>query len=73
MRDRTPDEEDAVRLVLDAMTDEVHASLCGCRVYPDACASQDDYRRDNLVHVLTYAEAALDAALALGWKPPDNG
>lgn len=60
----------AVTLVLDAMTDELHESLCHCVDYPEGCKSRSDYRRDNLVHNLTYAEAALEMALKMGWAPP---
>lgn len=60
----------AVTAVLHEMTRELHGSLCNCHAYPDACVSDDDYRRENLVHNLTYAEAALEEALRQGWKPP---
>lgn len=60
----------AVIRVLHAMTDRLHESLCNCRKYPDECASKAQYRRDELVHTLTYAEDALDVAVEQGWAPP---
>ena len=64
----TPDP--AVTRVLHAMTDRLHASLCNCAPYPASCYSKAQYRRDELVHTLTYAEDALDVAIEQGWTPP---
>lgn len=65
------EEERAIETVLYALADELHASLCGCRAYPDACVSRSNYDRENMLATLSYAEAALEKALELGWKPPE--
>lgn len=69
---QTPDgtTEPAVTRVLHALTDRLHESLCNCKKYPTECVSRSLYRRDELVHTLTYAEDALDVAIEQGWTPP---
>lgn len=69
MTEHTDTPDPAVTRVLHAMTDRLHESLCNCRNYPDACASRDDYRRDDLVHTFGHAEEALEEALKQGWTP----
>lgn len=54
--------------VLHSLADDLHASLCGCRDYPESC--KYGYDRWHMVATLSYAEAALEKALELGWKPP---